>query len=65
MGGIKDNGRTALLQFLDGGVWRGIGGCPNNQQYITVGLNDLKKRYPNSRVRAIDKDTGSLLDMMI
>ena len=51
------------IQIQDGGNWRTIHITFNNSQIILNEMNNLKNRYPDKRVRAIDKN-GRVVDMM-
>jgi hypothetical protein len=45
------------------GNWRTFATTFNNSQMILIRMKELKDRYPDKRVRAIDKQ-GRLVDMM-
>ena len=45
------------------GNWRTIVTTLNNSQMILIRMKELKDRYPNKRVRAVDKN-GHLIDMI-
>ena len=45
------------------GNWRTIATTLNNSQMILIRMKELKDRYPDKRVRAVDKE-GRLVDMM-
>ena len=45
------------------GNWRTIATTLNNSQMILIRMKELKDRYPDKRVRAVDKQ-GRLVDMM-
>ena len=51
------------IQIQDGGNWRTIHITFNNSQIILNEMNNLKNRYPDKRIRAIDKN-GRVVDMM-
>ena len=57
--------RTATLQFQDiSGTWVTISvGVDPNDTVINMRLNELQKRYVGKRVRAIDSETGSVIDI--
>ena len=56
--------RTATLQFQDlSGTWMTIStNVDANDTVINMRLNELQKRYGGKRVRAIDSQTGSVID---
>jgi hypothetical protein len=35
----------------------------NNESYLNMRLNELQKRYGGKRVRAIDSQTGAIIDI--
>jgi hypothetical protein len=51
------------IQIQDGGNWRTIHITFNNSQLILNEMKNLKQRYPDKRVRAIDAN-GRLVDLM-
>ena len=51
------------IQIQDGGNWRTIHITFNNSQLILNEMKNLKQRYPDKRVRAIDSN-GRMIDMM-
>lgn len=51
------------IQIQDGGTWRTLITTSNNSQIILNEMTNLKNRYPDKRVRAIDKN-GRVVDMM-
>ena len=57
--------RTATLQFQDiSGTWVTISvGVDPNDTVINMRLNELQKRYVGKRVRAIDSETGAIIDI--
>ena len=56
---------SASLQFQDtSGTWMTVStGVEGNDQYISIRLDELQKRYVGKRVRAIDRQTGRLIDL--
>jgi hypothetical protein len=44
------------------GCWRICNTTTNNSQHIVHSMRNLKKTYPNKRIRAVEKD-GRLVDM--
>jgi hypothetical protein len=57
--------RTAILQFQDvSGTWMTVStNVDANDSVINMRLNELQKRYVGKRVRAIDSQTGALIDI--
>lgn len=57
--------RTATLQFQDlSGNWMTVStNVDANDTVINLRLNELQKRYGDKRVRAIDSQTGSIIDL--
>ena len=51
------------IQIQDGGNWRTIHITFNNSQMILNEMNNMKQRFPDKRVRAIDSN-GRVVDMM-
>lgn len=51
------------IQIQDGGNWRTIHITFNNSQMILNEMNNMKLRFPDKRVRAIDSN-GRVVDMM-
>lgn len=53
----------AILQFQDiSGNWVTVcTGVDGNDQYISIRLDELQKRYAGKQVRAIERDTGMLI----
>lgn len=56
---------SAILQFQDtSGTWMTVStGVEGNDQYISIRLDELQKRHVGKRVRAIDRQTGRLIDL--
>ena len=56
---------SAILQFQDtSGTWMTVStGVDGNDQYISIRLDELQKRYTGKRVRAVDRHTGRLIDL--
>jgi hypothetical protein len=53
-----------LIQFLDKGhTWRTAANISNEPQRIISEMRSIKSRYPNSRVRAVNK-SGQLIDLL-
>lgn len=60
----KEEMNSAFIQAQDhSGMWRTYLITQNQTQLITARMNELKKRYPTFRVRAVDKD-GRVLDIL-
>jgi hypothetical protein len=54
----------AEVQIQDyGGNWRTVSNVVNNLQRIGFELRSVKSRYPDRRVRAVDK-SGRLIDLL-
>ena len=54
----------AILQVQSvASTWREIGRCSNNPTMIAQRLDQLKSRYKDKTVRAIDDKTHMLLDI--
>jgi len=52
------------VQIQDyGGNWRTVSKVVNNLQRIGFELRSVKSRYPDRRVRAVDK-SGRLIDLL-
>ena len=51
------------IQIQDGGNWRTIIITYNNSQIILNEMNNMKQRFPDKRVRAIDSN-GRVVDMI-
>ena len=54
------------LEYQDAGMWlytRLIDGNPSDMS-IQHEMRELKALYPDKRVRALDNDTGRLIDML-
>jgi hypothetical protein len=52
------------IQIQDySGSWRTVSNVVNNLQRIGFELRSVQSRYPNRRVRGIDKD-GRLIDLL-
>ena len=51
------------IQIQDGGTWRTLITTVNNSQIILIEMKNLKDRYPEKRVRAIDSD-GRVVDIL-
>jgi hypothetical protein len=52
------------MQMKQGaGCWRTCNRTINNSQYVVQSMRNLKKTYPNKRIRAVDKD-GRPVDIM-
>lgn len=56
---------SAVLQFQDvSGTWMTVStGVEGNDQYISFRLDELQRRYSGKRVRAVDRNTGRLIDL--
>jgi hypothetical protein len=55
----------AMIQYQDAsGVWRTVGMVVNNSQYIIQAMSLAQTQYPNKRVRAIDSNTKSIIDIL-
>lgn len=52
------------FQDLTGNWVRVQHNVQNNGQVIKVRMNEIKRQHPNSRVRAVDENTGQLLDIL-
>ena len=57
--------RTAILQYQDvSGTWMTVStNVDANDTVINMRLNELHKRYGGKRVRAIDSQTGAVIDI--
>jgi hypothetical protein len=57
--------RTAILQFQDiSGTWMTVStNVDANDTHLNMRLNELQKRYGGKRVRAIDSQTGAIIDI--
>jgi hypothetical protein len=57
--------RTAILQFQDvSGTWMTVStNVDANDTVINMRLNELQKRYVGKRVRAIDSQSGAVVDI--
>lgn len=54
----------AIIEVQTGaGNWREVGRCSNNMQVISRRMDEAKMRNQNSRVRARDARTHSILDI--
>ena len=51
------------IQIQDGGNWRTIHITFNNSQMILNEMNNMKQRFPDKRIRAVDSD-GRVVDML-
>ena len=51
------------IQIQDGGTWRTIHTTFNNSQMILNEMNNMKQRFPDKRIRAVDSD-GRVVDML-
>mgnify|MGYP003342761703 CR=1 FL=1 len=52
------------IQVQISGNWQTLCSTFNDPQYILTEFKNAKNRYPELRVRAVDKD-GRMIDMMI
>jgi len=53
------------IQLQDqSGMWRTYLVTINNSQMIQIRMKELKERYPDLRVRAVDR-SGRLIDMLV
>ena len=53
-----------LIQFLDNGrTWRTAATTINQQQRIISEMKSIQSRYPQSRVRAVNR-AGQLIDVL-
>jgi hypothetical protein len=48
----------------DTGVWATMQTVNNQDQVIAVAMKSLKKAYPKYRVRAVDKESGRVIDIL-
>ncbi len=57
--------RTAILQFQDvSGTWSTVStNVDTNDTHLNMRLKELQKRYGGKRVRAIDSQTGAVIDI--
>ena len=57
--------RTATLQFQDlSGTWMTVSNNVDaNDTVINMRLSELQQRYGGKRVRAIDSQTGAIIDI--
>ena len=57
--------RTAMLQFQDlSGNWMTVStNVDANDTVINIRLNELQQRYKDKRVRAVDSQTGAVIDI--
>lgn len=58
---------TIRVEFLDiSGAWYPVQtNIVNRPQTIANSLTQVKRQYPNNRVRAVGMDTGRLYDMLM
>lgn len=52
------------FQGITGNWVRVAVGVQNQPQVIKTRMNEIKRRYPSSKVRAVDERSGALLDMI-
>lgn len=45
------------------GIWRTYAHVQNNSQRILVAMRELRREYPDFRIRAIDRD-GRIVDIL-
>jgi hypothetical protein len=57
--------QTAILQFQDvSGTWMTVStNVDTNDIHLNMRLNELQKRYGGKRVRAIDSQSGAIIDI--
>lgn len=57
---------SVAIEFQDvTGNWVRVAvGVQDQPQVIKVRMNEIKRRYPNSRVRAVDERSGGLIDLI-
>ena len=57
---------SVSIEFQDiTGNWvRVVSNVQNQPQVIKVRLQEVKRRYPSSRVRAVDEGSGALIDLV-
>jgi hypothetical protein len=58
-----DDGLADVQIQTNSKVWVTISRVANNLQRIDFEMRSVKSRYPDSRVKAVDKD-GSLIDLI-
>ena len=57
---------SIAIEFQDiSGNWIRVAvGVQDQPQVIKVRMQEVKRRYPSSRVRAVDEGTGALIDLI-
>lgn len=62
---LAEASSSADIQYQDlAGTWNTITKSINQPVYLLKNMQYAKKVYKNSRIRAIDSRTGTLLDML-
>lgn len=51
------------IQVQISGLWRTYNVVQNNSQRIVMAMSDLKRQFPDHRVRAVDS-SGALVDLL-
>ena len=51
------------VQVDNGGLWQTCRSCLNDSQYIKMEMENLKRIYPDRRIRCVDKE-GRLIDLL-
>ena len=59
----RDRYRQVLYQFEDGHLWRDVAIGFDTGRSVQIQLASSASRYPNRRVRAIDRQTRALIDL--
>lgn len=57
---------SVVIEFQDiTGIWKRIQtNVSDNSQIIQTRMNEVKRMYPKSKVRAVDEKTGRLIDLL-
>lgn len=64
-GSSKDASRYVLIQYQDGsGAWNTLWTTNNGSNSIRSGLLSAQSRSATGRARAVDKETGAIIDIM-
>ncbi len=62
---LAEASSAAEIQYQDlAGTWKTITRSINQPIYILKNMKDAKKMFKDSRIRAIDSRSGTLLDML-
>ena len=62
---IGSDAMEVLIQVQDqSGMWRTMQMTQRNDQMIIRSMDEVKRNYPDYRVRAVDADTGAMLNIL-